>query len=166
MILQEQIYQSNIEYAPEYNRPYVDRVCPNCGKQLLKNNKYCNQKCQHEYEYKEYIEKWKNGEVDGIRGKSSLSYSIKKYIWKKYDNKCARCGWCEVNQFTGKSPLEVDHIDGKWKNNKEENLILLCPNCHSLTPTYKSLNKGNGREYRYLLKNPPVSPDTSNVLKG
>ena len=29
--------------------------------------------------------------------------------------------------------------------NKEENLTLLCPNCHSLTPTYRGANKGNGK---------------------
>ena len=37
------------------------------------------------------------------------------------------------------------HIDGNSKNNKEENLTLLCPNCHSLTKTYKGANRGNGR---------------------
>jgi hypothetical protein len=35
-------------------------------------------------------------------------------------------------------------------NNKEENLILLCPNCHSLTSTFGSLNIGNGRKYRRI----------------
>jgi Zn finger protein HypA/HybF involved in hydrogenase expression len=30
----------------------------------------------------------------------------------------------------------------------EENLILLCPNCHSLTATYGALNKGRGRTLR------------------
>ena len=31
-------------------------------------------------------------------------------------------------------------------NHKEENLILLCPNCHSLTAGH-STSKGNGRRY-------------------
>ncbi len=29
-----------------------------------------------------------------------------------------------------------------------KNLTLLCPNCHSLTKTYKGANKGGGRTYR------------------
>lgn len=45
-------------------------------------------------------------------------------------------------------PLEVEHIDGNFENNSEENLTLLCPNCYSLTPTYKGANKGNGRKER------------------
>jgi 5-methylcytosine-specific restriction endonuclease McrA len=35
-------------------------------------------------------------------------------------------------------------------NHNEKNLNLLCPNCHSLTPTYGSLNKGNGRLKRRI----------------
>ena len=33
-------------------------------------------------------------------------------------------------------------------NNKRENLAVLCPNCHSITPTYKALNMGHGRKHR------------------
>ena len=45
-------------------------------------------------------------------------------------------------------PLEVEHIDGNYLNNSEENLDLICPNCHSLTATYKGANKGKGRKER------------------
>ena len=45
----------------------------------------------------------------------------------------------------------VWHKDGDYTNNKEENLQLLCPNCHSLTETYGILNKGNSkRRNRHL----------------
>lgn len=37
-------------------------------------------------------------------------------------------------------PLELDHIDGNNQNNNLDNLRLLCPNCHSLTPTYRGRN--------------------------
>ncbi|MEU7294296.1 HNH endonuclease signature motif containing protein [Streptomyces exfoliatus] len=38
-------------------------------------------------------------------------------------------------------PLEVDHVDGDWRNNRIENLRFLCPNCHSTTDNYR----GRGR---------------------
>lgn len=105
-------------------------------------------KKKNEMDFKEYIRKWKNGEIDGIRKPYYVSRYIVRYLLIKYDNKCGLCGWNERNVFTAKIPLETHHIDGNHFNNREENLILLCPNCHSLTPTYKGLNKGNGRENR------------------
>jgi len=82
-----------------------------------------------------------------MRGSYSLSCHIRKYLFRKYNNKCQKCGWNTMSDFTGKTPLEVSHIDGDFKNNKEENLELLCPNCHSLTKYQKSLNIGRGRPY-------------------
>ncbi|WP_098898792.1 HNH endonuclease signature motif containing protein [Streptomyces sp. st77] len=38
-------------------------------------------------------------------------------------------------------PLEVDHIDGNWRNNQQQNLRLLCPNCHSTTDMYRGRGK-------------------------
>ena len=45
-----------------------------------------------------------------------------------------------MNPTTNKIPLEIHHIDGDYENNKLENLQVLCPNCHSLTPNFKALN--------------------------
>jgi hypothetical protein len=58
------------------------------------------------------------------------------------------CGWAKVNSKTQQVLLVADHIDGNWRNNKEENLRLICPNCDSLNPTYAGLNIGNGRNNR------------------
>lgn len=122
--------------------------CINCETNIPTRNKYCSIKCQKDYEYKEYISNWKKGNETGIRGNYQISMYIKSYLFQKYDNKCAICGWGKVNKYTGNIPLEVEHIDGNYKNNKEENLILLCPNCHSLTSTYKGANLNNGRKSR------------------
>ena len=104
---------------------------------------------QMQAQYLAYIERWKAGEESGMRGQTNISSHIRKYLFEKHDSKCVECGWGQINPSTGKTPLEVDHIDGDHKNNVESNLQLLCPNCHSLTPTFKSLNNGSGRKTRY-----------------
>lgn len=123
-------------------------LCINCVKPIKRSSKYCSISCQKEYEQKIYIEKWKRNEVNGLRGEYQISSYIKKYIFQKYNNKCSICGWNQRNPYTGNIPLEIEHIDGDYKNNSEENLTLLCPNCHSLTSTYKGANLNNGRKTR------------------
>jgi len=81
-----------------------------------------------------------------MSGEYQLSNHIKRYFMEKYNCKCQLCGWGERNLSTNTIPLEIHHIDGDYTNNKEENLQLLCPNCHSLTDTYKSHNKSGRKE--------------------
>jgi hypothetical protein len=42
----------------------------------------------------------------------------------------------------------LDHIDGDSTNNARANVRLVCPNCDSQLPTYKSRNRGRGRSSR------------------
>ena len=76
---------------------------------------------------------------------------------ERANNKCEKCGWHELNSFTNKVPLELHHKDGDYRNNTEENLELLCPNCHSLTETYRGCNTNKstrkGREKYISRKN-------------
>lgn len=81
-----------------------------------------------------------------------LPAPLRKYIFNKYDSKCCKCGWTAVNPYTKSIPLEVDHIDGNSNNNSENNLQLLCPNCHSLTSTYRGANRGHGRNITWTIK--------------
>jgi hypothetical protein len=77
-----------------------------------------------------------------------ISNHIKRYVNEKYGNQCSECGWSKQHPLTGNVPLEIDHINGDAEDNREENLRLLCPNCHALTLNFRNLNKGNGRAAR------------------
>ena len=131
--------------------------CSNCGKELVntKNtkHKYCSNSCQQEHEYKLWIEKYKQ---DNSIAKSSkwgqIPNQLRRYIFEKFENKCCLCGWSEINPYTNTLPLEIDHIDGNSENNSEDNLRLICPNCHSLTSTYRGANRGNGRNITWIIK--------------
>ena len=51
------------------------------------------------------------------------------------ENKCEECG---INEWNGKMlVLELDHKNGNHNDNHLENLQILCPNCHSQTPTFR-----------------------------
>lgn len=77
--------------------PKKNYHCLNCGKELkyVSGNymKYCSAKCQTEYQHKEYIKRWKNGEETGVTGKTDISTHIRKYLKEKFNNSCQKCGW-------------------------------------------------------------------------
>jgi hypothetical protein len=125
--------------------------CLVCGKSLIKRSrKYCSNTCEAAWKYNKYIAEWKLGKVSGSRGISAKNISghIKRYLEAKYGNKCIICGWSEVNIYTRRVPLEIDHINGDADDNHEENLRLICPNCHALSGNFRNLNKGKGRKWR------------------
>ena len=120
--------------------------CANCGSSLEKNQKkYCSQECEIEYHYKENVSKWKNGKISGCDKNGSISSFVRKYLFEKVGYKCEKCGFNEVNQYTGLPILQIHHIDGNCFNNSEENLVVLCPNHHALTENFGSRNKNSTR---------------------
>lgn len=142
-------HQSEIMIGNTLGKKHKESHCLNCGNKLNRHQgKYCCSKCQGEYQYKKYIERWKSGLENGMKGTYQLSNYIIRYIKEKYNNKCCRCGWNEINPFTNNVPLEIHHKDGDYINNDESNLELLCPNCHSLTNTYKNALNHEGRHGR------------------
>lgn len=68
------------------------------------------------------------------------SSKIKNRLFKEglLEEKCSVCG---INEWRGqKLALELEHKNGDRFDNQIENLTILCPNCHSLTSTYRGRN--------------------------
>lgn len=106
--------------------------CVVCSKQIAKRGKFCGNKCQKVYEYKQRIDNWS----DCPPGKGV----IKRFLSEKFGNQCSVCGLTEWNNK--EIVLELEHIDGNSSNNAMENVCLICPNCHSQTSTFKGKNRG------------------------
>jgi 5-methylcytosine-specific restriction endonuclease McrA len=69
----------------------------------------------------------------------------KKIVMEEQDYKCLHCG---LSQWMGlRITLELDHIDGDNSNNNRENLRCLCPNCHSITDSWK-IGQSRGKNFR------------------
>ena len=66
---------------------------------------------------------------------------MKKYLIR-FELLPNTCALCKLGASWQSKPLvfHLDHIDGNPTNNRLENLRILCPNCHSQTPTYCGKN--------------------------
>lgn len=127
------------------NKNNYNKKCLNCGKNIKYN--FCNSSCYAEYNKKILFEKIENNDISHLTEETARR-NIKAYLIEKHGEKCMKCGWNERHPFTDKVPIQLNHIDGNSSNNKLTNVEIICPNCHSLTPTYGALNKGNGRTKR------------------
>lgn len=81
-------------------------------------------------------------------GKVKDNATLKRILAELLGYKCAVCG---IHEWHGQLlSLQLDHIDGDASNTLPNNVRLICPNCHTLTPTWGAKNKGRGRKARGL----------------
>jgi 5-methylcytosine-specific restriction endonuclease McrA len=111
--------------------------CLRCEKSLSDSDSlYCSRQCSWD---SQVLDHWfKTGEIKGS--------AVRDYLIAESNGACSECGWAMVNKSTGQVPLQIDHIDGDRTNNWKDNLRVLCPNCHSLTPTFGALNRKTDNE--------------------
>jgi hypothetical protein len=69
-------------------------------------------------------------------------HSIMKVLIRTRGRRCSKCG---ISRWRGRRIcLEVHHMNGVRNDNADENVCLLCPNCHSQTPTWKNKKRDRG----------------------
>jgi ribosomal protein L32 len=71
------------------------------------------------------------------------TYHLKLRLWRDGLKPlyCEECGWAK-RAPDGRLPLELHHVNGDTFDNRLENLLVLCPNCHSLKSNHRGLSKG------------------------
>lgn len=117
-------------------------ICEHCKEPLIafrEGTKYCSTTCSHAGQKQQKKDAFLRGEYIGTH----LQYRgwARELLEDTLGNKCNCCGGGNV--YNGLPlTLQVNHIDGDATNNTIKNVELLCPNCHSQTPTYGSKNKG------------------------
>ena len=87
--------------------------------------------------------KWKKGIdlTEILEGKHPdyQTYKLKTRLIEQSikQDKCERCGWSEKPEGAKFTPCELHHKNGDPTDHRLENLEIICPNCHSLTKTYR-----------------------------
>lgn len=140
---------------PKANKPAKRKSremknCVECSTSFFptyKNHKCCSKDCSVKHKtdekYRHYLENQE--EYCKIR---NMTF-IKKHISKEQNHECDLCG--NPKTWNGKElSFILDHVDGDASNNKRNNLRLICPNCDSQLPTFKSRNRNSARKGRYL----------------
>lgn len=124
------------------------KQCSKCGKKICAENKsgLC-QTCLIAHRREEKVRNWLETGNTGFTVDTTIRGAIRDYILQSQNNQCAICGM--LNEWNGAElNFVLDHIDGDASNSSRENLRLVCPNCDSQLPTFKSRNKNSARNKR------------------
>jgi len=145
------------------------KQCPKCKSNHTKPGTFCSRTCANSRIFSQESRLKKSLALKGKtsntktmsieaqieRKKKFTETWLKKYLQTPFDNlgmenkrrrvfeeqrySCNRCGISEWQGY--KITLELEHKDGNTSNNIRDNLEGLCPNCHSITDTWRGRNK-------------------------
>ena len=122
--------------------------CHWCKKTFRRSvpGKFCSLACQGEYRTAQLTEDWLAGKHCGYYGGNmQIAPFVKQHLIKVRGGSCEHCGFDKLHPTDNRHILQVDHIDGDASNCGYDNLRLLCPNCHAMTPTFGARNKKSAR---------------------
>lgn len=84
---------------------------------------------------------------------------LEDYLYNEVNNACAICGIKDIRNLT------IHHIDGNHINNRYDNQIVLCHNCHCRFHEEKGITKSLIRRTKKQLIIKTLTPQGVNALK-
>lgn len=159
------------------------KLCPRCSTEHNKNGIYCSRQCANSRVFSDEANnirsiKAKLRHAEGslhtpesrakasatIRAKRLASYTNTSFEdlgpvnrrRRVFEEQMQCCNKCGISTWRGVPiTLELEHIDGNNQNNTRKNLEGLCPNCHSITPTWR----GRNNKHKNIAKKTKVPDD-------
>lgn len=159
----------------------ITKTCEHCKTKFktkkYKEARYCSVKCSNESRRNP---SWKPREKRAdwlLKIREQANYKLitypfeelsddlkRKRIILEQNNTCNKCGISEWQQQA--VILEIDHKDGNRSNNIRDNMEGLCPNCHSLTSTWRGRNKMNNNVTNEELLKSLLSEDHTSIRQA
>lgn len=117
--------------------------CKGCNSPIKYKRIYCSNQCQKTYQYQARVAEWKENPNVVNNKYGQIPPFLRRFLLEEANYQCT-LATCSSVDFEGVI-LEIDHVDGDAHNNSPENLRVVCPQCHALSPFHRALNKKSSR---------------------
>src|SRR5437879_4520422 len=120
----QRAYRLKLGMKPRVSRTRERTDCLVCEQPIGRNStRFCSNQCQLTSRYRDFVQRWIDGQVSG-GSVGKVSGHIRRYLLEVGGEKCSQCGWNDRHSVTGRVPLEIDHINGNYADNRPSNVRL------------------------------------------